>query len=590
LKIIENESEEVVKERIFGDHKHFMFPGLKENKNLAEGDSLFDKIYAATLDKTYPITKFDLIIGNPPWGYEYNDWQKAAIRKQWPEVSKYQSSQIFLLAIKKWMKADSICGMVVNLSNFTSDTVDFRQSFLRKFSLHLFASLSKIKDITFVVSSEPGCVLIFDCVQSEAIEFANPELNQFSILTHFISEGEIAKVSIHNLRQYDYLWHVYALGLSKFVDLIQSIDQSPLKFDYYVQDSSVGIMKYSEEKSRLTKKEFYEKYSASYKKNDNYYPMVDTLKNTKPFHEPEGRYHFEWGQHLDRARNLNLFIGDKLVVTRNWPLKAFVSSETRLFDGNFCIFKLTSKYSLDDLKLFEAIFNSKLARFYLGVKYHLRSSGNFPKINLDHIRVFPMPDIKTNLSNDLSIVASIVNSVELIKTALEDEEKRLVDEIDRLVYKLYNLDYYSIQEVDHYIKTEELKYGEISYREIFAYCEEFERIFKPFLKEKLLLNADCEISDFIGVIVRFTVSTEKRQFNANNRELKSFLKIIERNKIKEYTRKKYFKEEKIKFYDNNQLWIYKSRNPKDWTALMAINDANEEIKVFFEAVTGVHNV
>ena len=53
---------------------------------------------------------------------------------------------------------------------------------------------------------------------------------------------------------------------------------------------------------------------------------------------------------------------------------------------------------------------------------------------------------------------------------------------------------------------------------------------------------------------------------------------------------KFFKEEKTKFYENNQLWIYKSRNPKDWTALMAINDANEEIKEFFQAMTGVDNV
>ena len=131
----------------------------------------------------------------------------------------------------------------------------------------------------------------------------------------------------------------------------------------------------------------------------------------------------------------------------------------------------------------------------------------------------------------------------------------------------------------------------IKYRQLFFIIKKNDKkhkasteTFQPILKEKLFINADCNISDFIGAIVRFTVSRSKREFNQNNAELERFLAIIEKHEIEGYDRKKFFKEEKMNFYDDNKLYIYKSNKPKDWTELMAINDANEEIEAFFQAL------
>uniref|UniRef100_UPI00257A37BD HsdM family class I SAM-dependent methyltransferase n=1 Tax=Candidatus Borrarchaeum sp. TaxID=2846742 RepID=UPI00257A37BD len=371
LKIIENESAEVVNERLFGNNEnHFMFPGLKRNKNLVEGDSLFDQIYEKTLDNAYEKTQFDVILGNPPWGYDFRyDWQKKFIKRRWPEVSKYQSSQIFLLAIKKWMKKETICGMVVNLSNFTSsEASEFRKSFLQKYSLHLFAGLSRIRCITFGRGSESACILVFGNTQPSTVQFVVPELHQFSLQTGAIIEGPVEEVSYHQLKKEDYLWHIYALGFSIFTDLVKKFDRCEYTLDSFMEKSSVGIMKYSKKNSGMSRDQFYEEYSSPTKKDDSYFPMIDSLKDVKPFHEPKFRYYFKWGPHLDRRRDIELFTGEKLVITRNWPVKAFLSLDTKIFDGNFCIFKPKSEYRGKILRLFEAIFNSKLAHFYLGVK------------------------------------------------------------------------------------------------------------------------------------------------------------------------------------------------------------------------------
>jgi len=574
LKIIENESPEIINEKLFGNNEeHFMFPGLKKNKNLVEGDSLFDNIF----DRR----QFDIIVGNPPWGYEFqHDWQKRTIQRRWSEVSKYQSSQCFLFAINKWMKEEAICGMVVNLSNFTSSIASkFRKSLLQKYSLRLFVNLSRIKEITFGSGSEPACIIIFDNLPSGDVEFVTPDLSQFSLLTHEIIDGKVSKVPPEELTKDDDLWHIYALGFSMYTDLIKFLDQNESTFNDFQRKFEVGIMKYGKD-PRISKELFYEKYSASTRESDSHFPTIDSLKDVKPFHGTRPRYYLKWGTHLDRPRDIALFEGEKLVITRSWPIKAFLDFHTTLFDGNFFIFKLRNRYPNKYLELFEAILNSKLARFYLGVKYLLRAEGNYSKVNLKHLKEFPIP----NIENNRDIVNSIIHKVKLLKTLTLHSPTSLKDEIDNLIYRLYDLDYYAMHQIEHYSKLEKLKWRNVTSEEIYKYCIEFTETFQSLLKEELFINADWNISDFIGAMVRFTISRNKREFNKDNKELERFIPIIEKHEIEGYDRKKFFTEEKMKFYDNSRFYIYKSNKPKDWTELMAINDANEEIEAFFQTL------
>src|SRR3989304_1186495 len=177
LKIIEDETPEEINQKLFTENeKHFMFPGLKKNGNLVEGDSLFQDIFH---DR-----QFDVILGNPPWGYNFSESDKLRIKTRWPVISGYQSSQCFLLNLQKWTSKETICGMVVNLSNFiNSESRKFRQRFIDINNLKVFVNLSRIKKITFGTKSEPACIIIFDRGPSEEIEFIIPDLTTFSSLT-----------------------------------------------------------------------------------------------------------------------------------------------------------------------------------------------------------------------------------------------------------------------------------------------------------------------------------------------------------------------------------------------------------------------
>ena len=207
LKLLEDEDIDTIKDifRKYEKHEeHFMFPGLVGH-NLLCKDTLLDEF---DFDK-----KFDAIVGNPPWGYKFSDIEKAKLKRKWPLVSDFQSSQYFMLRIGDWIKNDGIGAMVVNLSNFTnSNASDFRQELLNKFNLSKLISLKDVKQITFK-EGEPATIIIFKNGKSKQLHFVNPDMCELSRLTEqiVIKNNDIVKCSKRELKN-DETWHQLILG------------------------------------------------------------------------------------------------------------------------------------------------------------------------------------------------------------------------------------------------------------------------------------------------------------------------------------------------------------------------------------------
>jgi len=585
LRIVEGEDSNTINEKLFSkNNEDFMFPGLRNNKNLIEGDSLFNDLFGDE--------KFDVIVGNPPWGYKFTNEEKRIINKKWPEVSRYQSSQCFLLKSKDWMDKETICSMIVNLSNFTNPSSEiFRKEFIEKCSLEIFTNLSKIKSIIF---DEPSCILFFTNIipnVSHNIKFFSPDLSYFSELTEIITEDNGTEVSIQRLSKNDNLWHIYALGYNAYIDLIEYLDYNNYRTlnDYAEKDKfQDGTWLYSRKKCNISKEKFYQKYIKDSKTSEKEYPIIYSIKDTLPYFGKKTQGYLDYyNAPLNRKRDIDLFIGNKLILSRNWPIRAFQDNKDRIYSGRFYIYKLKADVPDKYLSLFEAILNSKLIHFYIDVKYLLRKEANNSTLNLEHYKQFPIPDLK----NKNEIVDKIIKIVKSLKSAGSNlynspKYKKLQDKLDKLIFELYDLDYYSIQEIEHYCRmekeTRKILVGEEDIRE---YCIEFTDTFGPFIKEEYFLNSEWGTSEFFGTMIKFTIFDNKKDLRYGN-ELKRFVHIIERQKLG-YTKKDIFKEEKIKFYHNNEFYIYKSNKLKDWTKFMAIKDANEEIALFFQKMGGL---
>jgi len=536
LKIFEEESPETIN-KVFGDCNHFFSEVMN---NVVQGDPLCDNLCRE---------KFDVVVGN------FLEDFSCSGKKAWPSSDQHFHT---LLHMKEWMEKGAVSGIVVPLSYFTKSRFKkVRKEFMEKYFLKSFTNLSRMD--TF--QGEPACIIFFTDVPTTTIEFCTPDQNYFSDITGTIGEDNAYEVPTLNLKEHDDLWHIYALGYHNYVRLLEFLDNTACS---YLEDFLKGYT------HRMCKEEV-TMYKASSK--------VDSVTDLAIPHPEKEKQEYKY-EHVERKKDID-FLKEKLIVTKTWPIKAFIYSDIR-YDTNLWIYKLKSIYPEEYLLLFEAILNSKLITFYLEVKHRLKEEG-YPGIHFEHINKFPVPDLEFNCN----IVNEIIETVKSLKSLdpCGSPYKKLQDDLDRLIFILYDLDYYDRKEIEQYnLEKDKRRNTLVKKRDIQKYCDEFIDTFDPFIEGEFFLNPEWATSESFGTMVRFSASKEENPLHYN-RELERFVHIIENQKI-EFEKKDIFKEKKIKFYKNDVLYIYKSNKLKDWTEFMAIKDANEELRMHFRELEG----
>ena len=316
------------------------------------------------------------------------------------------------------------------------------------------------------------------------------------------------------------------------------------------------------------------KYESTEKLGTDYYPLVCSTKTIRPFLFKENHFKYlKYGPHLERPRDIELFQEDKLVIPRSWPLKAVCVSDTIIFNSSFDLLKLNEGVNKNYLYVFEAILNSKLGFFYLDSLYRQRPEGNFSKVNKGSLGRFPIP----NLEYKENIIGDIVKTIGKIRIGNNINENRL--RIDELVFDLYNLDYYEKMQILDYYKLQNRRRKSLVTGEDFdEYIDEFQDSFSFLIKEGYALNAECYTSDFLGALIKFSFSKEKKTTQHNlSKSLKKLIDITQRDKLMEIDIKPMLEEKKVKIYHENSLIIYKSNHLRDWTRSEAMDDVKEEI-------------
>lgn len=572
LKLFDDIDPEIIQEQVFNRYdkglEHFMFPGLEDN-NLINANSLFDRVLCS---------KFDIILGNPPWGYKFKSAEKNKIDEIWGKnVSQYQSSQCFLHVTENWMKEDTIAGLIVNISNFTNTrSKQFRDELLKHYSILKFVTLTKIKEITF---EEPACVLIFSKKKTKSqTEFLIPELSPFSKLTKMITIRDDSRFKLdQNKLNDDKYWHISLLGLHRYIELINKIDMSKSRL------GDISIVKeaarfYSSENGDID--EAKRKYESDKKIDESYYPFIRSTTNIQPFFVKQDKLpYIKYNKDLlHRAKDIKLFEGDKLVLSRSWPLKAALVQDTIIFNSSFDILRLKDETPDYYLYIIEAILNSKLGYFYLEALYKQRPEGNFSKVNKSSIREFPIPCIDKN--------DEYIGKIKEITTKIRETNNvdGSLEEMDDLVFSLYDIDYYEkMQIIDYYKLKKRQKKNLVRNEDLAEYIEEFKESIECFIKEGRTLNAECYISEFLGTLITFTFSEVKKEPKFNQtKTLKRLNNIIQKDRVGCADQKSIYEEKKLKFYDTNSLTIYKSNNVRDWTRTEAMNDVREEISTIYQ--------
>lgn len=341
--------------------------------------------------------------------------------------------------------------------------------------------------------------------------------------------------------------------------------------------------KLPEEEKDSYKLQFIEKYTRSSIDNTFKIPFIKKLipfkiKNIDCYLEDI----FESGNkdkfERVRKRNKDIYTGKRILFKRvGKSISAVLVDYPLYFNYDIYVIKLQKSYY--DIIL--SIMNSSLIEYYISMKHRLRTNSSFTKSTMPRISTIPIPNIISLLNNiknqSTSPFQVTMNDIIELSQKLTDGELTFEEtkkKLDELIFDLYDLNILERNRILDFFKT-----GEAEELDIKEYCNTFNTVFRPYLKEGVNLKFEYYLGknrfpvDFAGVKVFF----EKNIKSDNNPTINKTTKYLTLDLLKHIGSRNILTL-KERIYGDNCIYIIKDKNIKSWTVTKAVEDAQVEIR------------
>ena len=397
------------------------------------------------LDENGEFTGFDIMIGNPPYGVSIKGEYRKVIVNTLGSVPDYEIYYYFIERAKQLLSNNGI------LSYIIPNTWLFN-TFAAKYRIHIIDdwNLIEVLDCTKFKIFESATVLntiIIWSLKNETASFNYIGYRNTATALNFSDLLNEPKqyLAISNIMQLNQNWGIAFSRSQNVIQLINKIKfNKQLLIDVF-PNVSQGLIAYDK----------YRGQSADIISNRAYHSF-DYRPGLKKWlwGEDVKRYEVNWNnkEYIDycdgiaNPRHPIFFKGKRLLVREitNPSIYATVTTDELYNDPAVLIILASDKcYSIEVLL---GILNSKLATFYHFNHSPKATKGAFPKILVQDLKGFPLPKFNREV---FDILDNNVNRIlTLKKTDPEAETRDLENQIDLIVYRLYNLTYDDVLIVD----------------------------------------------------------------------------------------------------------------------------------------------
>ena len=201
------------------------------------------------------------------------------------------------------------------------------------------------------------------------------------------------------------------------------------------------------------------------KKEDDTYIQEIFGRDFNKYNYKKQKSFVRYGKHLATYVDLKYFNQERILVREitNPTIIACIVSELMVNDPQI-ITIINKDNNQRELKVLWAILNSKLATFYHFNHSPKATKGAFPKILVKDLKEFPIP-ILNNIS--IQMLSESVSKIMLYSKSEDFENnnekqqavKEYENQIDVMVYKLYDLTYQEVLTIDKDFTMSELEYN-----------------------------------------------------------------------------------------------------------------------------------
>jgi len=557
--------------------QNYKFPNLENN--LFTLDFFDERLNEKLLDK-----KFDLIIGNPPWGALEGKHIQYCKANDLPILRK-EISRSFIFKVKELCNANTRCCLVIPSSLLykkSSPAVETRQILLKEAKIEKIIEMSAVRKLIFKNAIAPASIIIFKKDNTEYLEnnikYISFKPNIFFELFNIIAveKNDIKFVSQEFLLENDWAWKTILYGTNYDIRIIQDLKRNYntlgkiIKENNFIQQTGIAIN--SKEKEKKDSRHFIGMKILD--SNNGIEAFKIDTSNMEKFDKTE----------IHRVRTPEQFeppycLLKKGVDIENYKMRAAYTEEKMLYkDG---IDGIKGNLETKDILLnITGLLNSSLyayLNFMLGSSIGIEREqrfvneiNEFPYIygkkiieEVNEIQKEKQKDTLTSVTNEEEMIKELDNTI-LEKFGLKENE--FIDYALNIQIPLVN----SKRNVAiRTVKTDEMK----------CYASYFEQYFKNIFNKsgkyiKIVLYPNVKgIYSIFELIISDQKTDEVIEVEDNiegNREL------LTRFMISKHTDMFYQIKDVINF-EENSFYIIKTNEFKNWHPAMAKIDLTEVI-------------
>jgi hypothetical protein len=193
-------------------------------------------------------------------------------------------------------------------------------------------------------------------------------------------------------------------------------------------------------------------FESDKKESDKYQPYIRG-KYVSPWHIESNISWLRYGDHLAEPRTIDLFTGPRILVRRIVGRRLILAPTVDLLIADQLLHTVKPHKGHINHHFFAGLLSSKLLSYYFRKRYN-RTERTFPEIRIAELRELPIRTIDFSHSEDKARYDRMVSLVQTMldlnrqlagaktgheKTALKRQIEATDRQIDKLVYKLYDL-------------------------------------------------------------------------------------------------------------------------------------------------------
>ncbi|NBR94820.1 MAG: hypothetical protein EBT55_00735 [Proteobacteria bacterium] len=470
------------------------------DNNIKIGNSLIDDVNldekAFNWQQEFPF-KFDVVVGNPPYGVNLNEKQKEYLSNFDSLVPDYE---IYIYFISKGLHLLSDNGRLFYIfpNTFLSTLygLEYRKRIIENNSLINITNLSD--DKTFEYANVRTCICGFQKTKNDYECKVVKYDTKFDIIKTvtkkdliYNCENLLSFISVNESEQ-------------RLIDKIKLHSKLLNFFD--VSQGYIPYDKYRGQSEEIIKNRIYH----SSIKLDETYKIEIKGKDVKPYHlNLETDQYVKYGKHLANPREQKYFINPRLLIREIVSDKLIATyTEEECYNNPSVVNIIAKKDNSISLFYILTIINSKLIGLYHNATSPKSKKGLFPKILINDIRNLPVPQI--SLADQQPFIEKAQTMLDLTKqlnslsfTFLDYLKAKMGNpsKLSNKLLKWYNLpDDAFLTEINKLAKTQKL--ANFDERAVFVAFKTDSKKIKEI--QQALANTDAEIDRAVYALYKLS--------------------------------------------------------------------------------------